>query len=49
MSKITQVEVFPTAIALKDVCTIGRGFVGNPNAAGHHIYVKITVAWACFS
>ena len=42
MRKIVSVEVFPTAIGLKDVFTIGTGFVGDPNAAGHHIYVKIT-------
>ena len=42
MSKITQVEVFPTSIAMKDVFTIGTGFVGDPSSAGNHIFVKIT-------
>ncbi len=42
MSKIISVEVFPTAIGFKDVFVIGTGFVGAPNTAGHHIYVKIT-------
>ncbi len=42
MRKIAHVEVFPTAIGLKDVFTIGTGFVGAPDAAGHHIFVKIT-------
>ena len=42
MSKIVSVEAFPTAIGLKDVFTIGTGFVGDSASAGHHIYVKIT-------
>ena len=42
MSKITHLEVFPTAIALKDIFTIGTGFVGDPKSAGKHIFVKIT-------
>ena len=42
MSKIAHIEIFPTAIAMKDVFTIGTGFVGDPDAAGHHIFVKIT-------
>jgi muconate cycloisomerase len=42
MSKIVSVEAFPTAIGLKDVFTIGTGFVGDGTSAGHHIYVKIT-------
>ncbi len=42
MSKIAQVEVFPTAIAMKDVFTIGTGFVGDSSSAGNHIFVKIT-------
>lgn len=42
MSKITHVEVFPTAIAMKDIFTIGTGFVGDPTSAGKHIFVKIT-------
>ena len=42
MSKIVSVEAFPTAIGLKDVFTIGTGFVGDGASAGHHIYVKIT-------
>ncbi len=42
MSKIAHIEIFPTAIAMKDVFTIGTGFVSDPDAAGHHIFVKIT-------
>lgn len=42
MSKIAHVDVYPTTIGLKDVFTIGTGFVGDPDAAGHHIFVKIT-------
>ncbi len=42
MSKIAQVEVFPTAIAMKDVFVIGTGFVGDVSSAGSHIFVKIT-------
>ncbi len=42
MSKISQVSVFPTAIGMKDVFTIGTGFVGDSAVAGHHIFVKIT-------
>lgn len=42
MSKISQIEVFPTAIAMKDVFTIGTGFVGDIKSAGKHIFVKIT-------
>ncbi len=42
MSIITQVEVFPTSIAMKDVFTIGTGFVGDSDSAGDHIFVKIT-------
>lgn len=42
MSKIAHVDVYPTAIGLKDVFNIGTGFVGDPDAAGHHIFVKIT-------
>ncbi len=42
MSKIAHVEVYPTAVGMKDVFTIGTGFVGDPDAAGHHIFVKIT-------
>ncbi len=42
MSKIAYVEVFPTAIGMKDVFTIGTGFVGDTAVAGHHIFVKIT-------
>lgn len=41
MSKIVQVEVFPTAIAMKDVFTIGTGFVGDLSSAGSHIFVKV--------
>lgn len=42
MSKISKVEIYPTAIAMKDVFTIGTGFVGDPNSAGNHIFVKVT-------
>ncbi len=42
MSKIAHVEIYPTAVGMKDVFTIGTGFVGDPDAAGHHIFVKIT-------
>jgi len=42
MSKIAHVEVYPTAVGMKDVFTIGTGFVGDTDAAGHHIFVKIT-------
>ena len=42
MSKIAHVEVYPAAVGMKDVFTIGTGFVGDPDAAGHHIFVKIT-------
>lgn len=42
MSKIAHVDVFPTAIGMKDVFTIGTGFVGDATSAGHHIFVKIT-------
>lgn len=42
MSKISKVEIYPTAIAMKDVFTIGTGFVGDPDSAGDHIFVKIT-------
>ncbi len=42
MSKITHVEIYPTAVGMKDVFTIGTGFVGDTEAAGHHIFVKIT-------
>ena len=47
MSKIAHVDVFPTAIGLKDVFTIGTGFVGDADAAGHHIFVKITTDDGC--
>ena len=42
MSKIANIEVYPTAVGMKDKFTIGTGFVGDPEAAGHHIFVKIT-------
>ena len=42
MSKIAHIEVYPTAVRMKDVFTIGTGFVGDTDAAGHHIFVKIT-------
>ena len=42
MRKIANVEVFPTSIGMKDVFTIGTGFVGDTDAAGDHVFVKIT-------
>lgn len=42
MSKIVQVEVLPTAIAMTDIFTIGTGFVGDSKSAGSHIFVKVT-------
>ncbi len=42
MCKIANIEVFPTAVGMKDVFTIGTGFVGDTDAAGEHVYVKIT-------
>ena len=42
MSKITRVDVYPTAVGMKDIFTIGTGFVGDPGAAGDHVFVKLT-------
>ena len=42
MSKISNIEVFPTSVGMKDKFTIGTGFVGDPDAAGDHVFVKIT-------
>ena len=42
MRKIANVEVFPTAVGMKDVFTIGTGFVGDTDAAGDHVFLKIT-------
>lgn len=42
MSKISNVEAFPTSVGMIDKFTIGTGFVGDPDAAGDHIFVKIT-------
>ena len=42
MSKIAHVDVYPTAVGMKDVFNIGTGFVGDANAAGDHVFVKIT-------
>ena len=42
MSKITHVDVYPTAIGMKDVFNIGTGFVGDASSAGDHVFVKIT-------
>ncbi|MYC75297.1 muconate cycloisomerase [Candidatus Poribacteria bacterium] len=42
MSKIAHVDVYPTAVGMKDIFNIGTGFVGDPSAAGDHVFVKIT-------
>ena len=42
MSKIAHVDVYPTAVGMKDVFNIGTGFVGDTGSAGDHIFVKIT-------
>ena len=42
MSKITRVEVYPTAVGMKDIFNIGTGFVGDASSAGDHVFVKIT-------
>ena len=42
MSKITHVDVYPTAVGMKDVFNIGTGFVGDASSAGDHVFVKIT-------
>ena len=42
MSKITHVDVYPTAVGMKDIFNIGTGFVGAPGSAGDHVFVKIT-------
>jgi len=42
MSKIAHVDVYPTAIGMKDKFTIGTGFVGDADSAGDHVFVKIT-------
>ena len=42
MSKIAHVDVYPTAVGMKDIFNIGTGFVGAPESAGDHVFVKIT-------
>jgi len=42
MPKIAHVDVYPTAVGMKDVFNIGTGFVGDTGAAGDHVFVKIT-------
>ena len=42
MSKIAHVDVYPTAVGMKDKFNIGTGFVGDPGSAGDHVFVKIT-------
>jgi len=42
MSKITRVDVYPTAVGMTDTFNIGTGFVGDPGSAGDHVFVKIT-------
>ena len=41
MSKIAHVDVYPTAVGMKDVFNIGTGFVGDTGSAGDHVFVKI--------
>ena len=42
MPKIAHVDVYPTAVGMKDVFNIGTGFVGDTGSAGDHVFVKIT-------
>ena len=42
MHKIAHVDVYPTAVGMKDVFNIGTGFVGDTGTAGDHVFVKIT-------
>ena len=42
MRKITHVDVYPTAVGMKDIFNIGTGFVGDASSAGDHVFVKIT-------
>ena len=42
MSKIAHVDVYPTAVGMKDIFNIGTGFVGDPGSAGDHVFVKLT-------
>ncbi len=42
MRKIAHVDVYPTAVGMKDIFNIGTGFVGDTSAAGDHVFVKIT-------
>ncbi|MDD9975766.1 MAG: muconate cycloisomerase, partial [Candidatus Poribacteria bacterium] len=42
MRKIAHVDVYPTAVGMKDIFNIGTGFVGDASSAGDHVFVKIT-------
>ena len=42
MPKIAHIDVYPTAVGMKDVFNIGTGFVGDTGSAGDHVFVKIT-------
>ncbi|MCY3551944.1 MAG: muconate cycloisomerase [Candidatus Poribacteria bacterium] len=42
MRKIAHVDVYPTAVRMKDIFNIGTGFVGDASSAGDHVFVKIT-------
>ncbi len=42
MHRIAHINVYPTAVGMKDVFNIGTGFVGNTDSAGDHVFVKIT-------
>ena len=47
MTKIAHVDVYPTAVGMKDVFNIGTGFVGDAASAGDHVFVKITTDDGC--
>ena len=42
MSKIANVEVYPTAVGMKDIFTIGTVSLVIRMLPGHHVFVKIT-------
>ena len=42
MRKIAHIDVYPTAVGMKDVFNIGTGFVGDTGTAGDHVFVKLT-------
>ncbi|MDE0324737.1 MAG: muconate cycloisomerase [Candidatus Poribacteria bacterium] len=42
MRKIAHVDIYPTAVGMKDIFNIGTGFVGDASSAGDHVFVKIT-------